>query len=135
MIRSLLEVARPVGCGLTISRRKHGAANGWIVGNPKFEENLNYIMRTYEEFIGLREVKLAQAKVGWHLRLAIFVLVSVHTEFLIREAETMFTAFFQGFGCRNKVQTSSGITHETAAADAEYSEELARNSRGTGPNS
>lgn len=53
-------------CGMQVLRWKHAATNstGWIVGNPKFEDNLDYIMRMYEEYIGLREVKLAQAKVS-----------------------------------------------------------------------
>ncbi|XP_003741044.1 coiled-coil domain-containing protein 51 [Galendromus occidentalis] len=54
---------KAVSFGLQVSRAKHTASSGWIVGNPKLEEKLTYIMRVYEEFIGLREVKLAQAKV------------------------------------------------------------------------
>src|SRR5687767_10644663 len=42
----------------------NGTVSEWLVANPRLEEKLNYVTKLYEDFIGLTEVKAAQAKVG-----------------------------------------------------------------------
>ncbi|XP_022657176.1 coiled-coil domain-containing protein 51-like isoform X1 [Varroa destructor] len=43
--------------------RATSTASEWFVLNPRLEQKINYITKLYEDFIGLTEVKAAQAKV------------------------------------------------------------------------
>lgn len=59
--------------------RATSTASEWFVLNPRLEQKINYITKLYEDFIGLTEVKAAQAKVSTKLKMQKLLAVDALT--------------------------------------------------------